>query len=63
MNLPKNYTKITKQKNDLLSEIDDAITKVIKQHNYEIEYSVINSVLTEVLKDNLNQEIKQIMER
>ena len=61
MKLTKDYTKIIGQQNELQIAISNSIRMVCESHNYEIESSVLNMVLNGFIKDNLEDEIRELM--
>lgn len=52
--------KMREHKIQLNIAISEAIDKVCEKNNFQIEYSVINAALCDIIRDNLGYEMKEI---
>lgn len=61
--LPKNYFKIKNRILKLKNTIQEGIDKICEDEKYKVTYAEINIALIEILKTNIEYEIKDVMKK
>ena len=63
MKINKKQQNVRRNLLELRVEIQQAIDIICEKHDFKITYAEINTALTNVLKDNIEHELKELWEQ